>query len=198
MFMELGSAVISFLIGYYALKAYKASSERALLFLHFGFVILGVSMLLRVVTTAYITIAILEESLPKPVLGVAYIIYPLIELIAYAMFAVTYTYQTKISTELIVPAQIPLLRLFSNPVLELLSTVLLAYVMVRSMMNFVSKRSNSALLVSLGFLFIFLGQVFFLFAPFDVTLFVYLLGHFFNLIGFLSLLIMLVQVSHSE
>lgn len=71
----------------------------------------------------------------------------------------------------------------------------LAYAMARSMINFAVKRSNDAMLVSLGFLFMFLGQLFFLFSPYDETRLLYVFGHFVNLIGFLFLLIMLAQMS---
>jgi len=196
MLMELVSAIISFLIGYYALKGYKASSERGLLFLHFGFVILGVSMLLRVVTTAYAIVIIQEEGRIKPIIESARIVYPSIKLIAYTLFAITYTYQTKATDELktVTPALFPL---FYSPFLELLATVLLAYVMARSVINSAVKRSSGAVLVSLGFLCMFLSHLFFLFAT-EETLFLYLFGHFVNMIGFLFLLIMLMQVSQAE
>ena len=194
--MELISAIISFLIGYYALKGYKSSSERGLLFLHFGFVILGVSMLLRVITTAY-AIAVGREA----ILEFTDTVYPSVKLVAYALFALTYTYQAKITSDMKtvapVAAAAALFPLFYDPLLELLATVLLAYVMAQSIINFALKRSSNSLLVSLGFSCMFLGHLFFLFATRD-TPGRYLVGHFVNLIGFLCLLVMLVQVSKAD
>lgn len=194
--MELVSAIISFLIGYYALKGYKASSERGLLFLHFGFVILGVSMLLRVITTIYV-ISIYGESPVRPFIEFARIVYPSIELVAYALFAFTYTYQAKISSELKAVAPAVIFLLLYNPLLELLAIVLLAYVLVQSIINSVAKRSSGAMLVSLGFSCMFVGNLFFLFSTDDAP-FLYIVGHFINLIGFLCLLIMLMRVSKAE
>jgi hypothetical protein len=197
MIMELVSAIISFLIAYYALKGYKASSERGLFFLHFGFVILGVSMLLRVITTAYVISIMGEESL-RPVIEFARIVYPSIKLIAYTLFAITCTYETKITSELkTVTSAAAIFLLFYNPFLELVATVLLAYVMVRSIINSAMKRSSDAILVSLGFSCMFISHLFFLFATNDGP-FSFMLGHFINLIGFLFLLIMLMQVSKAE
>jgi len=196
MLMELVSAIISFLIGYYALKGYRASSERGLLFLHFGFVILGVSMLLRVITTVYV-VSIFGEEPIRPILEFARIVYPSIKLVAYTLFALTYTYQAKIMSEMKGVTPAVLFLLLYNPFLELLAIVLLAYVMVQSIINYAVKRTSGAMLVSLGFTCMFFSHLFFLFATDDAP-FRYILGHFINLIGFLCLLIMLVQVSQAE
>lgn len=199
MLMELVSAIISFLIGYYALKGYKASSERRLLFLHFGFVVLGVSMLLRAITTAYVIAILREGEGPmRPVLGFASIVYPLIKLIAYTLFAITYTYETRATNDLrTVSLQVGAFLLFYNPFLELLGIVLISYVMARSMINCAIKRSSDAMLVSLGFSSMFISHLFFLFATED-TLGLFILGHFVNLLGFLFFLVMLMQVSKTE
>ena len=196
MLMELASAIISFLIGYYALKGYRTSSERGLLFLHFGFVILGVSMILRVITTVYV-VSIFGEEPIRPILEFTRIVYPSIELVAYTLFAITYTYQARITSELKTVAPAIAFLLLYNPFLELLAIVLLAYVMVQSIISYAMKRSSSSMLVSLGFSFMFIGHLFFLFTTDDAP-FRFMLGHFANLIGFLFLLIMLMQVNKAE
>lgn len=196
MLMELVSAIISFLIGYYALKGYKTTSERGMLFLHFGFVILGVSMLLRVITTVYV-VSIFGEEPIKPILEFVRVVYPSIKLVAYTLFALTYTYQAKVTSELKAATPAVAFLLLYNPLLELLAIVLLAYVMVQSIIKYAVKRSSSTMLVSFGFSCMFIGHLFFLFAT-DDTPFRYVLGHFINLIGFLFLLIMLMQVNKAE
>lgn len=195
LFMELVSALISFVIGYYALKGYRVSSEKGLLLLHFGFVTLGVSMILRVITTFY-AIALVRElgSLKPPVataLTFASIIYSIAQLIAYGLFTVNYTRQARMLTQAAIIGPFFLLRY--NPNLELIAVVLLGYVAVQSIINLAMKRNAEAFLVTAGFSFMFLSHLFFLFTIAEEAL--YLTGQITQLIGFLCLLAMLMRVS---
>ena len=61
-FMELVSSVISFIVGYFALKAYKTTGSKGLLLLYLGFLVLGIGIFLRFVTATYVGI-ILRVSL---------------------------------------------------------------------------------------------------------------------------------------
>lgn len=193
--MEFLSAVISFVIGYYALKGYRVSSERGLLLLHFGFVTLGVSMTLRVITTFYVIALIRELASPKPavmaVLTFASIIYSVAQLIAYGLFAANYTRQAKMLAQVTVLR--PLFMLRYEPFLELIAIVLLGYVAVQSLINLAMKRNTDAFLVTLGFSFMFVSHLFFLFTIVEAAL--YIIGQITQLIGFLCLLVMLTRVS---
>jgi hypothetical protein len=193
--MEFLSAVISFVIGYYALKGYRVSSERGLLLLHFGFVTLGVSMTLRVITTFYVIALIRELASPKPavmaVLTFASIIYSVVQLIAYWLFAANYTRQAKMLAQVTVLR--PLFMLRYEPFLELIAIVLLGYVAVQSLINLAMKRNTDAFLVTLGFSFMFVSHLFFLFTIVEAAL--YTIGQIAQLIGFLCLLVMLTRVS---
>jgi len=195
LFMELISALISFIIGYYALRGYRMSSEKGLLLLHFGFVILGVSMILRVITTFYVIALVRELSNPKPVvvaaLTFASIIYSIAQLIAYGLFTVNYTRQAKMLAQVAVIGPFFLLRY--NLYLELIAVVLLGYVAIQSIINLAIKRNAEAFLVTSGFSFMFLSHLFFLFTIVEEAL--YLTGQITQLIGFLCLLVMLMRVS---
>ncbi len=195
LFMELVSAIISFVIGYYALKGYRVSSEKGLLLLHFGFVSLGVSMILRVITTFYVIALVRELGSLRPgvaaALTFASIIYSIAQLIAYGLFTVNYTRQAKMLAQAAVVAPFFLLRY--NIYLELIAVVLLGYVAVQSVINFAIKRNAEAFLVTSGFSFMFLSHLFFLFTIVEEAL--YLTGQITQLIGFLCLLVMLMQVS---
>ncbi len=195
LFMELMSAIISFVIGYYALKGYRVSSEKGLLLLHFGFVSLGVSMILRVITTFYVIALVRELGSLRPgvvaALTFASIIYSIAQLIAYGLFTVNYTRQAKMLAQAAVVAPFFLLRY--NIYLELIAVVLLGYVAVQSVINFAIKRNAEAFLVTSGFSFMFLSHLFFLFTIVEEAL--YLTGQITQLIGFLCLLVMLMQVS---
>jgi hypothetical protein len=193
--MELISAIISFVIGYYALKGYRVSSEKGLLLLHFGFVTLGVSMILRVITTFYVIALVRELSSPKPAVAAALtfagLIYSIAQLVAYGLFAVNYTRQAKVLAQ--GAAIAPLFLLRYNPYLELIAVTLLGYVAIQSIINLAMKKNAEAFLVTSGFSFMFLSHLFFLFTIVDEAL--YLAGQITQLIGFLCLLAMLMRVS---
>jgi hypothetical protein len=195
LFMELISAIISFIIGYYALKGYRVSSEKGLLLLHFGFVILGVSMILRVITTFYVIALVREFRSPQPAVAAALtfasLIYSVAQLIAYGLFTVNYTRQAKMLAQAAIIAPFFLLRY--NTYLELIAVVLLGYVAVQSMINLALKRNTEAFLVTSGFSFMFLSHLFFLFTIVEEAL--YSTGQITQLIGFLCLLVMLTRVS---
>ena len=171
------------------------SSEKGLLLLHFGFVILGVSMILRVITTFYVIALVRELSNPKPVvvaaLTFASIIYSIAQLIAYGLFTVNYTRQAKMLAQVAVIGPFFLLRY--NLYLELIAVVLLGYVAIQSIINLAIKRNAEAFLVTSGFSFMFLSHLFFLFTIVEEAL--YLTGQITQLIGFLCLLVMLMRVS---
>ena len=196
--MEFVSAVISFVIGYYALKGYRVSSEKGLLLLHYGFVVLGVSMVLRVITTFYVIALVRELGSLKPAvaaaLAFASLIYSVAQLIAYGLFTVNYTRQAK--TPVQIAAVAPLLLLRYNAYLELVAVVLLGYVAVQSIINLAMKRNTEAFLVTSGFSFMFLSHLFFLFTIVEEAL--YLTGQLTQLIGFLCLLVMLTRVSTTK
>jgi hypothetical protein len=195
LFMELFSALISFIVGYYALKGYRVASEKGLLLLHFGFVTLGVSMLLRVITTFYVIALVRELASPRPAVAAALtfagIIYSVAQLVAYGLFAVNYTRQAKMLATMAMLR--PLFMLKYEPFLELIAIVLLGYVAVQSMINLAMKRNTDAFLVSLGFSFMFVSHLFFLFTIVETAL--HLVGQVTQLIGFLCLLLMLMRVS---
>jgi hypothetical protein len=199
--MELISASISFIVGYYALKCYRSSGARGLLLLYLGFVILGIGIFLRVVTATYfgIILRIYESSGPYvlSLLNVAAVIYTSTQLIAYSLFTLTYILQAKNlgakSAEL---GAAPLIRLFFIPQLELVAITLLGFVTVYSFTNWLLKRGSGAALVFLGFGFMLLSHLFFLLMIVDeVFLF---LGQSTQLVGFICLLVMLARVSRTN
>jgi hypothetical protein len=204
--MELTSALISFIVGYYALKGYRSSGARGLLLLYLGFVILGIGIFLRVVTATYfgIILRIYESSGPSvlSLLNVAAVIYTSTQLIAYSLFTLTYILQAKNlgarSAELVAAslAAAPLIRLFFIPQLELVAITLLGFVTVYSFTNWLLKRGSGAALVFLGFGFMLLSHLFFLLMIVDeVFLF---LGQSTQLVGFICLLVMLARVSRTN
>ncbi|MEM2940379.1 MAG: hypothetical protein QW304_02385 [Thermoproteota archaeon] len=192
------SAVISFAIGYYAYKSYKASSVKGLLLLHLGFVILGVSLLLRFVAFSYLAALRLSEPYVQALRSTASLgglALTFLQLIAYTLFAVSYVPQTKGTEEngkllVILPG---FYVVFFNPFLELMALAIIGYVVARALIVFLYKNNSNSLLVLLGFTCFFVSRLFFLFTIFGETLL--FLGQMMQLFGFISFLIMLTRVA---
>jgi len=205
--LEFISAFISFAIGYYALKAYKLTAKKELLYLFFGFTILGLGMLTRVVTTAYIIAIRATEPAPvsiKLMVSFAILIYSITQLVAYSLFTVTYAIQVKqipvTTAEAVATGTAAIFPLIWNPaitpVMELIAIVLLGYVAAQVFMNYLLKKTQTTRLVALGFVCMFLSHLFFLFTGVNIAF--YMLGQLVQLAGFLLLLVLLAKVSRTE
>ncbi len=203
--MEFVSSFISFLIGYYAMKGYKAISIKELLFLYLGFIILGVGTLMRVISATYfaVIIEIFEpQSGLRSLLNLAGLIYTLTQLIAYSLFTTTYILQAKalgersVEVSVISAAAFPIYALFFNPSLELIAIIMLGFIAVHSFINWLLKKSSESALVFLGFGFMLLSHLLFLFMIKEPMLLFF--GQVTQLSGFLCLLAMLAKVSKAH
>lgn len=205
--MELISSLISILVGYQASKGYKASSAKGFLFLYWGFIILGVGLFLRAITATFFVFVIrTTEPIPSSLEGLsnfAGIIFTVTQLVAYSLFITTYVIQAGSfgRQDLVVggamaTAVFPVARLFYIPTLELLAITMLGFVAVSSLMNWLHHRNSNSALVFLGFGFMFFSHLLFLFMIFDELLLFF--GQIMQLIGFISLLIMLAKVNKTR
>ena len=205
--MEMVSAFISILIGYYASKAYKASSAKGLLYLYVGFIILGLGIFLRTITATYFVLVIrATDVVPSSLAGlsnVAGLVFTITQLVAYALFIATYVYQSKalgqrtIGLEGVAAAAVfPVARLFYIPTLEILAITMLGFVAVSSMINWLHRRTLSSALVFLGFGLMFFSHILYLFMIFDEGFLFF--GQLSQLAGFVCLLLMLAKVNRAN
>jgi hypothetical protein len=206
--MECVSSFISFVIGYYAMRGYRASSSRGLFLLYWGFIILGVGTFLRVFTATYISVMTGHEAAAtlKGLINLAALIYSITQLAAYSLFAGTYVFQTRstgasttitgVTVASLVAAVFPIYRLFFIQWLELIAATMLAFITVNTFINWRIKKSSESGLVCLGFALLFLSHLFFLFILLkEILLFV---GEVTQLLGFICLLAMLAKVSRTH
>ena len=206
--MEFVSSFLSFLIGYYALKAYRTSGSKGLFLLYWGFIILGVGTFLRVFTATYISVVSQVYEAPRQWLGLinsAALIYSATELVAYSLIVVAYVFQARPPSQKVAvvgavsastAVVFPIYRLFFIPWLELIAITMLAFVVVSTFMNWHVRKSSESALVFLGFGLMLLSHVFFLFLPLDEMLL--LLGQMTELAGFICLSAMLAKVSRTD
>jgi len=205
--MEMISAIISVLVGYYASKAYKTSSVKGLLFLYLGFIILGLGIFLRTVTATYFVIVNrVTEIVPSSLVGlsnVAGIVFSLTQIVAYSLFVATYVYQSKGIGEqglglggISAIAVFPVARLFYIPTLEIIAITMLGFVMLSTLVNWLHRRTLSSALVYLGFGLMFFSHILYLFMIFNEGLLFF--GQLSQLAGFVCLLLMLARVNRAN
>ena len=185
MMMESVGAFISFLTAYQSLRAFRVLGRRPLLYLHFGFTLLGVGMVSRVFASLYVVSAA-SPGVVGRMASLSSLTCGLVRLASYGLFAAALS-ETRMKVEAAV-----LLPLLVNPYTEFLCVAVMVYVVARSAMNYALTSSDEGLLVFAAFLLMLVGHVFFALSPFRP--FFYLLGHVSQLAGFLSMLAMLVRV----
>ncbi len=188
------SAVIIFLVSYFALKAYKMTKNKPHLFLFLSFLILGfgLAVLSGVSIYIYTTLELYKAS------GVSlhwinnrgFLTYYILSSISYILLIFTYL-PKKIRTKLhilYVPIWYANLENF-----HLLSIFLLAYVILRNVLNSFKRKTLNSYLVSFAFICMLVFHLLLLLVPFSTSM--YINANVFLILGSLSLLIMLIRVN---
>ena len=198
------AAIIGFVLAYYAFRTHELTSDRSHFYLYMGFAILSMGLLILSMTSFYTFInykvlcatpqtcytAVFDSALDMRDFG--YWIYYVASLVAYCLFALMYLPKFKEK----VPAFSILIWWVAMPYFHLLSFFIISYVIFRSLVSYISSRKTNSLLVSLAFLFMGIFHILLLLTPYGKLL--YVAAHFILLIGFISLLAVLVRVNKKK
>ena len=210
--MEFVAFMIALAIAYQAFKGYRITKERTLLYLQFSFALLSCGLLVDSLTGFLGMLArALRFALTLTLFG--YSIYFLTEVLAYGILIFAYVSQTRRLTGS--GASLGLISLFGfatleaerpirllgplveyHPIPETVLLFLISYVVVQTGLNYSASKERNVLLVFLGFLFLALSHLFFILMLFSPLFFV--IGHTFQLLGFVSLLTMLLRVAKTS
>ena len=185
MLMETVGASISFLTAYYSLKAFRLSGRRPLLYLHFGFTVLGVSMMSRVFGSLYIISAIAMPVSVRDMVRLVSTVCGVMRVVSYGLFAAAYSGERRVEMAVFIP-------LLVNPYTEFVCVAVMVYVVVQSAINHAFVKTSESLLVFVAFLLMLLSHVMFVMS--HVRAMLYLVAHVFQLAGFISMLTMLLKV----
>ncbi len=191
--MEIIDAAVALLIGYFAFKGFRLTKEKIFLYLHFSFILLGVGFLADGLTTRMLLVR--PSKFAIFVANFGYVVLFITELIAYSLLIFAYIQQTKklaSSPRLFVP---PILAQY-GPIPETIIFCLTTYITIQCAVNYSVRKDRNSLLVLFGFTMIAASHAVFPFLKFSGLLFI--LAHSMQLIGFLSLLAMLLQVLRSK
>jgi len=212
--MELAAFLIALAIAYQALKGYRLTRQRTLLYVHFSFVLLSAGLL---VDSFAGFLGILARALRVTVALtlVGYLIYFLAQLLAYGLLIYAYVFQTRGLSTTSIPSLFaplfsslalqaqpgPFVKLLGplvqyHPIPEIMLLFLIFYITVQTGLNYSATKDRNAFLVFLAFLFLALSHLFFILEPLRPLLFV--IGHVLQLSGFVSLLTMLLRVTGTK
>ncbi len=195
--MEFIAFIIAIAVAYQALKGYRLSKERTLLYLHFSFVLLGAGLLIDGLSGIIVLISQFHRALLY-LYALGYTINFITQLVAYGILVVAYLQQTRnVSLELAVAAPLASVLFFErNAFTELILIFLLVYITAQMGINYSMSRTTNALLVLGAFASLALAHLFFL--MFILIPIFFPLAHIAQLFGFLLLLAMLLRVNQAS
>lgn len=195
--MEFIAFIIAIAVAYQALKGYRLSKERTLLYLHFSFVLLGAGLLIDGLSGIIVLISQFHRALLY-LYALGYTINFITQLVAYGILVVAYLQQTRnVLLELAVAAPLASVLFFErNAFTELILIFLLVYITAQMGINYSMSRTTNALLVLGAFASLALAHLFFL--MFILIPIFFPLAHIAQLFGFLLLLAMLLRVNQAS
>ena len=190
--MEFIAFAIALAVAYQALKGYRLSNEKTLLYLNLSFVLLGAGLLIDGLANLVILLARFHRAF--------LFLYPLgytmnffAQVLAYGLLVFAYIEQTRNVNTQIAMAAAPLLLFEHNAVTELILIFLLVYISAQTAINYSMNRTTNALLVFGAFTSLALSHLFFLI--YTITPVFFPFAHVAQLFGFLLLLAMLLRVN---
>ena len=199
---EFAFAVITLIVGIYAFKIYKLSDQKQSKFFGIAFILISISYFIQ----SFLNLAIiskLNEGICKALrissVNLFNSIGTYVHMIFFILGLITLTYMTlKIrspKTYSLLSVVILLSLLFSSNKLYLfylLSSVLLAYIWIHYLINYLKNKKPKTLLIFGAFVFLLFGSIHFIFSV-NHGLY-YVIGHFLELIAYLLILINLLLV----
>jgi hypothetical protein len=190
--MEFIAFVIAIAVAYQAMKGYKFSKERTLLYLNLSFVLIGTGLLVDGLSNLIVLLARGQRGFLY-IFGLGYTINFLAQLLAYGLLVFAYLYQTRSLGTTVALAAFPVTFIQRNAFTELILMFLLVYVATQTAMNYSVNKNVNALLVFGAFASLAVAHFFFLLYTLIPIFFP--LAHIAQLFGFLLLLAMLLRVN---
>lgn len=195
--MEFIGFAIASAVAYQALKGYRLSKERTLLYLNLSFGLLGAGLLIDGLANLVVLLVRFHRAFLF-LSAFGYTIDFAAQFLAYGLLVFAYMQQTRnVGAQVpLAVAAVPVLFFEHNAVTELILIFLVVYVATHTAMNYSMNKSASALLVFGAFASLSVAHLFFLLFTLAPVFFPF--AHIAQLFGFLLLLAMLLRVNHSS
>jgi len=188
------SAIIGFLVSYFAFKAYKVTKNKTHLFLSLSFLLIGLGFVALSSTSIYIytTLQLYKgSSISLNLLNYqGFRTYYILSAIGYVLLILMYL-PKKITNKLFI-LYVPIWYASSFN-FHLFSIVLVLIVMIQSIINSIKRKNLNSYLVTLAFVCLLVFHSLLLLTSFSQSM--YITANVFLIIGFLSLLTMLIRVN---
>ncbi|MHA1138306.1 MAG: DUF7521 family protein [Candidatus Thorarchaeota archaeon] len=193
---EVISGIIALMVTYYATKAYRLTGQKKLSDLSTGFLVLSAGMFGRVIGTWYFFVQFGEEG-RNVIISIVTIAYGVSRIMAYILFVIstrpTHTHAEQESQNMNGISMMLLATFLVDPNLEIVAILVLVIVVLQAILNYMSTRSKFALYVLIGFFLLLLSHIWMVQVTSTASGGLYLLSQGAQLLGFLSLLVMLIQ-----
>jgi len=217
------SALVGFLLSFYFHRLYSINSEKTHKYLYLGFLILSIGLMALSISDMFSYVEYLgcHEMYRPCILSIldnvfsiddyAYLAYFGLSLVAYFLFIIAYSEKyINFSKMLLISFVAYLLAIITfMPMKEdaflwysysgyfhLTAFIMLTYVSLKNIAYYTKTRRFNSFLVAFSFSMISLFHLLHIFA--SISGWVYVLGHIFLLIGFISLLSMVLHVKHIQ
>jgi hypothetical protein len=190
--MEFIAFIIAIAIANQALRGYKLSKEKTLLYLNISFVLIGAGLLVDSLSS-FMVFLTLHRHMMLFEFAFGYSINFFAQVVAYGLLVYAYIHQARSLSGPMVLAAVPVLFFERNALTELILIFLLVYIATQTGINYSIHKGTNSMLVFGAFLSLTLAHVFFLI--FTVVPIFYPIAHIAQLIGFLLLLAMLLRVN---
>ena len=188
------SGIIALIVTYYATKAYSLTGQKKLADLSTGFLVLSAGMFGRVIGTWYFFVQVGEVG-SQLIIAIVTIAYGASRIMAYVLFVISTRPSHKPDNQEIQNGTgISLLLMATflvDPSLEIIAIMVLVVVVLQSILNYLSTGSKFARYVLVGFVLLLLSHIWM--AQVATAPGLYLLSQGAQLLGFLSLLVMLIK-----
>jgi hypothetical protein len=193
--MEFIAFAVAISVAYQALKGFRLSKERTLLFLNLSFSLLGAGLLIDSLSNAVVLLARFHRgAIFLSALG--YTINFIAQVFAYGILVFAYLQQARGVTVGTVVAALPIAFFEHNAITELILIFLLVYISAQTAINHSISKTTNSLLVFGAFTSLVMSHVFFLLFTLAPIFFPF--AHVAQLFGFLLLLGMLLRVNQSR
>jgi hypothetical protein len=196
------SAIVALLTSYYAFKFRRVADDPVLSSIAFGFMLLGIGLLIEAGTSAAVQQTLVRAFLSKVLAAAETYTYLSLQMVAYLVFAVGYAALTfrKKSAALVAgilvvtPNAAASLGLYSFAVISyFVVLVLLAFVVFQGALIHSRSPTRFSLLVLVAFLLILAAHVVLLISVVNLSEFQFLIGTAIQFLGFVSLFAFLLR-----
>ncbi|MHA2047407.1 MAG: hypothetical protein ACXAAO_08340 [Candidatus Thorarchaeota archaeon] len=194
---EFISGLIALIVTIYATRAYNLTGQKKLSDLSTGFLVLSAGMFGRVIGTWYFIVQFgLDDPSGNLIFSIVTIAYGASRIMAYILFVVATrpTRQPKSNNNANMNGLSLLLAatVLVDPNLEVIAILVLVVVVIQAINNYASTRSELAFFVLLGFFLLLLSHIMI------TNPSMYLSSQIAQLVGFVSLLVMLIRAGRVE